>query len=380
MLSAMRHRAAELGERCTLPAVGDLPLGSGRGDRSRWRSIQPTSWAALHLVDRLADERDVDRLPARGFSASRAEFTAWADGRGRKRLLMEDFYRDNRRRIGLLMDGAEPVGGRWNFDAENREPPPKGRRTLGLPEPVWPVEDDIDAAVREDLDRLAAEGVDVPRRRRSAAVRGHPRGSSGGAGRLRRAPAAGLRPVRGRDHVRRPLDGPLAAVGAAEPGAAGADRGGSGGRAGVPRRGRTAGRGRGLRPSGDRLARLHLAPLLAPGRGLPDAQPAEPAALHRRLVRRLGSHRDRRRLRTVGPHVGPGDRLDPPHPAADGARQLRPAAPLEAATGDRLVPPGLRRRLRLGDGAERGGHEPARRRRRSWPPSRTRPAGRTSTR
>ena len=73
---------------------------------------------------------------------------------------MEDFYRDNRRRIGLLMDGAEPVGGRWNFDAENREPPPKGRRTLGLPEPVWPVEDDIDAAVREDLDRLAAEGVE----------------------------------------------------------------------------------------------------------------------------------------------------------------------------------------------------------------------------
>ena len=48
---------------------------------------------------------------------------------------MEDFYRDNRRRIGLLMDGAEPVGGRWNFDAENREPPPKGGRTLGLPEP-----------------------------------------------------------------------------------------------------------------------------------------------------------------------------------------------------------------------------------------------------
>ena len=37
---------------------------------------------------------------------------------------------------------------------------PRGTRTLGLPEPVWPVEDDIDAAVREDLDRLAAEGVE----------------------------------------------------------------------------------------------------------------------------------------------------------------------------------------------------------------------------
>ena len=159
VLSAMRHRAAELGERCTY--LRSRTYGSGLAEvAGQLEVIQPTSWAAMHLVDRLADERGVDRLPARGFSASRAEFTAWADGRGRKRLLMEDFYRDNRRRIGLLMDGAEPVGGRWNFDAENREPPPKGERTLGLPEPVWPVEDDIDAAVRADLDRLESEGVE----------------------------------------------------------------------------------------------------------------------------------------------------------------------------------------------------------------------------
>jgi len=158
VLSAMRHRAVELGERCTYLRTDTY--GSGLAEiAGPLEVIQPTSWAALHLVDRLADERDVERLPARGFGASRAEFTAWADGRGRKRLLMEDFYRDNRRRIGLLMDGAEPVGGRWNFDAENREPPPKGHRTLGLPEPVWPGEDDIDTAVREDLDRLEGEGV-----------------------------------------------------------------------------------------------------------------------------------------------------------------------------------------------------------------------------
>ena len=67
-----------------LRAVGDLPLGPGRGRPEPLEVIQPTSWAALHLVDRLADERDIERLPARGFSASRAEFTAWADGRGRQ--------------------------------------------------------------------------------------------------------------------------------------------------------------------------------------------------------------------------------------------------------------------------------------------------------
>jgi len=33
---------------------------------------------------------------------------------------METFYRAERKRHGILMDGAEPAGGAWNFDAENR--------------------------------------------------------------------------------------------------------------------------------------------------------------------------------------------------------------------------------------------------------------------
>ncbi len=47
-------------------------------------------------------------------------FAVWAEGR--KSLRMEWFYRDMRRRTGLLMDGAEPVGGQWNFDHDNRKP------------------------------------------------------------------------------------------------------------------------------------------------------------------------------------------------------------------------------------------------------------------
>ena len=43
-------------------------------------------------------------------------------------------------------------------------------------------------------------------------------------------------------------------------------------------------------------------------------------------------------------------RLGAPHPAADGAGELRPAARLGPARAHRLVPPLLRRRLRLGDG------------------------------
>lgn len=70
----------------------------------------------------------------RHFIASRAAFAAWA--KGRKQLRLEHWYRHLRQRTGLLMDGNQPAGGRWNFDQENRAafgkqgpgmvPPPRG--------------------------------------------------------------------------------------------------------------------------------------------------------------------------------------------------------------------------------------------------------------
>jgi deoxyribodipyrimidine photolyase-related protein len=43
----------------------------------------------------------------------------------RKTVKMEDFYRWQRKRLSVLMDGDAPVTGRWNFDEDNRQPPPK---------------------------------------------------------------------------------------------------------------------------------------------------------------------------------------------------------------------------------------------------------------
>jgi deoxyribodipyrimidine photolyase-related protein len=158
VLSAMRHRAAELGDRVSYRRTATYAEAVQAERRKGFQVVQPTSYAAVDLVTRLGEEYDVERLPARGFVTSRAEFATWAERRGGKRLLMEDFYRDARRRTGVLMEGVEPVGGRWNFDADNREPPPKGASTLGVPEPPWPVEDEIDAEVRADLDRWEADG------------------------------------------------------------------------------------------------------------------------------------------------------------------------------------------------------------------------------
>ncbi len=39
---------------------------------------------------------------------------------GKKQLLMETFYRHQRRKTGVLMQGNQPAGGTWNYDAENR--------------------------------------------------------------------------------------------------------------------------------------------------------------------------------------------------------------------------------------------------------------------
>jgi deoxyribodipyrimidine photolyase-related protein len=52
-------------------------------------------------------------------------FEAWA--KGRKQLRMEYFYREVRRKTGLLMEGEEPAGGQWNYDSENRKRLPKSK-------------------------------------------------------------------------------------------------------------------------------------------------------------------------------------------------------------------------------------------------------------
>lgn len=73
---------------------------------------------------------DARVLPDDRFIATQDEFNAWADGR--KQLRMEYFYRDMRRKTGLLMEGDDPAGGKWNYDAENRKP---AKADLFMPKP-----------------------------------------------------------------------------------------------------------------------------------------------------------------------------------------------------------------------------------------------------
>lgn len=86
------------------------------------------------------------------FLTLRVDFALWAGKQ--KRFVMENFYRAQRVRLGILVVSGEPVGGRWNYDAENRLPPPKNY--------VWPPHleherDAIDKEVETELGHTATK-------------------------------------------------------------------------------------------------------------------------------------------------------------------------------------------------------------------------------
>jgi deoxyribodipyrimidine photolyase-related protein len=129
--AAMRHFADELRhagwtvDYATLSdgvkSIGEaLVAAAERHGADEVIATRPGEWRLIAALDDLPLK--VTQLEDDRFVASHAEFDGWAEGR--KELRMEWFYREMRRKTGLLMDGDEPEGGKWNFDHENRKPAP----------------------------------------------------------------------------------------------------------------------------------------------------------------------------------------------------------------------------------------------------------------
>lgn len=109
-------------------------------------ATQPGEW---RLIEALEDmPLKLTMMPDTRFVSTPEEFDAWADGR--KALRMEYFYRDMRRKTGLLMEGDQPEGGKWNYDAENRKPAPDDIAFSG------PMQFTPDETVEEVLDLVEA--------------------------------------------------------------------------------------------------------------------------------------------------------------------------------------------------------------------------------
>ena len=78
-----------------------------------WRVLQGLRNAAMQAGLPLELRDDTH------FFSTVRDFAAHAEGR--KQLRLEYWYRDLRKKNGILMEGKEPEGGQWNFDADNRE-------------------------------------------------------------------------------------------------------------------------------------------------------------------------------------------------------------------------------------------------------------------
>ncbi len=136
-LAAMRHFALALKavNRPLHYAQLDAPGNQGslaaqlKADMERLRPArlvmtEPGDWRVLQAIKAVADASStpLEICEDRHFLSSVSDFAAHA--RGRKSLRMEYFYREQRRRHSVLMDPqneSAPLGGKWNFDAENRE-------------------------------------------------------------------------------------------------------------------------------------------------------------------------------------------------------------------------------------------------------------------
>lgn len=116
-------------------------------------AVNPSSYP----MRRLAASLGLELVPARGFISTELDWRNWASPRGNKRLRLEDFYRWQRQRTGILMEGAQPAGGKWNLDSENR----LGAKQVkfDIAEPWLPQEDAFDEQAREELNRLQRDGL-----------------------------------------------------------------------------------------------------------------------------------------------------------------------------------------------------------------------------
>jgi deoxyribodipyrimidine photolyase-related protein len=142
-LSAMRHFADEL--RAAGRPLRYVKLEDGSPHASLAAQLQaditarrpqqlvmtaPGDWRVWQSIKAVAAEADLvlDVREDRHFFCTVRDFAAHA--KDRKSLRLEYFYREQRRLHGVLMEGsgktAEPVGGQWNFDSDNRGAFPAG--------------------------------------------------------------------------------------------------------------------------------------------------------------------------------------------------------------------------------------------------------------
>jgi deoxyribodipyrimidine photolyase-related protein len=142
LFSAMRHYAAEL--RVQGYAVDYVQAPTFLDGLSRhiadWGParlfvMEASEWLGRGFQKkRLADTLGIPVTLLSNSQFLTGRFDPYPDAQPGKRVIMEHFYRRMRRHFGILMTPDDhPFGDRWNYDAENRKPLPKGARPPEVP-------------------------------------------------------------------------------------------------------------------------------------------------------------------------------------------------------------------------------------------------------
>ncbi|OLP18869.1 cryptochrome/photolyase family protein [Leptolyngbya sp. 'hensonii'] len=158
--SAMRHFAAALradGWSVTYTIADDFgtPLHQWiqANKITEVRVMYPNNHPFRQIINNLQLGCPLHFVPNNHFLWRTEDFQQWATSR--KRLLLEDFYRTGRREFKILMHQDQPIGGQWNFDSQNRQPP-KGQ--LNPPSALWFEPDAITQAVIQEVQALDFPG------------------------------------------------------------------------------------------------------------------------------------------------------------------------------------------------------------------------------
>ena len=153
VFSAMRHFAEELkleGWPVTYEINKDFETSLNywikKNNITELRLVTPYDRPFLELIESFKLYCKINFISNNHFLWTQAEFKQWTDSR--KRLLLEDFYREGRKRFNILMKDNKPIGGQWNFDKQNRKPPKKG---LNPPTPLEFEPDKITQQVIKDI-------------------------------------------------------------------------------------------------------------------------------------------------------------------------------------------------------------------------------------
>ena len=154
VFSAMRHFAEELklqGWPVTYEINQDFKTSLNYWIKKNYitelRLVTPYDKPFLRLIKNFQLDCKLKFIPNNHFLWTQEEFKQWTDSR--KRLLLEDFYRKGRKKFNILMKDNQPIGGKWNFDKQNRKPPKQG---LNTPTPLEFEPDKITQKVIKDIE------------------------------------------------------------------------------------------------------------------------------------------------------------------------------------------------------------------------------------